>query len=326
LSKQGKRILAILAVLALAFTVLAGCGKDETTGGAGNFTIEETLSGEQVIPTFPPVIEDTEPVTESSDVTEDITETATGSDTQAVSTSGSSTLTQPGAKTVVGTTTKVATTAVSGDAAILAYFNAAVNNVKIQKPGYTWKERTLIDRDSIETSSSAINSVKGAVIGLFSAFEKWTDKDAVAAGADHNDFPVSGKPWASKLTMADIKSISSTDGGSVYNIQINLKDENLSAPPVDRETTAHGRVMNIWTKEAIDAGLKSAEAFVGIDKFAPQYSGSYVKCTIDKTTGALKTITYFSSANTKLHINKVLAKADIDASIRIGSESAYIIG
>lgn len=328
MGKRGKRILAILAALALICALFAGCKNADETGGT-DVSETGTPVDSQAITTSASAVEVS---VDPTGVTGALTDTTgTGISTQ----SGTDTTTAVAGVTTGGTavngttaatTTKAAVKKPSTTAEIVAYFNAAANKVKTDKPGYTFRDRTIIDDKNVTSSSGAIDNVAGPIIGLFASTTKWADS-STAKGANHNQFPVSGQAWASKLTVADIKDISITDGGKVYKIRIVLKDENLSAPPANVASTMHGRIMNIWTKPDIDEGLNKAKAFATIDKFSPQYSGSYVNCTIDKGTGNLQTITYYSSAIVKMHISKILLiKSNVDVSIPIAQESQYTIG
>ena len=326
MGKQGKRILAILAILALVCALFAGCKKDTPTDATTTEpgTLSEDISSTLAEPDYSGDETQPDDSTGEEPSSEDVTGTEAGeTGTEAVTATGTGTETGTAAEV---TTAEEATKALiyRTDAEKLEYINAALNKVKTEKAGFTWRERTVIDKDKIWVSSGIINAVVPVALGIAGKYLEWTETRTVAKGADHNRFPVEGQPWSSKLTMADVKSVSITDGGSVYNVKIVLKDEDFPVLPTDRTKTMHGKAMNIWNKDDIDDGLKDFESVVGIDKFSPKYSGSYISGTIDKATGSVKKMTYYSNAILTLHVNKIAFKVDINATIPVALEQEYV--
>lgn len=182
-------------------------------------------------------------------------------------------------------------------AEIVAYFNESANRVKTEKPGYTWQDRVLLDRKGVKTSSRLLNAAAPSILGAVQSFVKfgeWQKQDPVAKGANHDQFPVPGKSWASKLDPGFVKSATCTEAGGEYRIKIVLRDEDVPVLPSDAATLRTGKVMHAW-----DAGLveeaKVAEPFITIKNFETNYRDSSVTCTIDKETGRLKSAAYVIS-------------------------------
>jgi len=207
---------------------------------------------------------------------------------------------------------------------IVDYFNESVNRVKTERPGYTWSDRVVIDRDSIVCSNKLLDAVAPSVLGAVKGIAKfgvWQPQTPVAKGADHSQFPVSGKSWASKLEPGFVKSATCTESGGDYQIKIVLRDEDVAVQPSDATTLRTGKVMNAW-----DAGLredaKAAEPFVTITGFGTNYRDSSVTCTIDKTTGNLKAITYVLSCIFEVDVKQF---GNAHASVSFGREETYTI-
>jgi|GEM_PF-6653149 len=209
-------------------------------------------------------------------------------------------------------------------AEIVAYFNESVNRVKTERPGYTWSDRVIIDQDSIDCSNKLLDAVAPSVLSAVQGIAKfgvWQPQPPVAKGADHTQFPVSGKSWASKLDPGFVKSATCTESGGSYQIKIVLMNEDVPVLPSDPATLRTGKVMNAW-----DAGLredaKAAEPFVTITGFGTNYRDASVTCTIDKETGSLKAITYVLSCIFEVDV-KQFGKAH--ASVSFGREETYTI-
>ena len=226
------------------------------------------------------------------------------------------------------TTTEEPTTAApqkpSTKAEIIAYFNESVNRVKAERPGYTWSDRVVIDRNSINCSNKLLDAVAPTILDAVKGIAKfgvWQPQAPVARGADHTQFPVSGKSWASRLEPGFVKSATCTESGSSYQIKIVLRDEDVAVLPSDASTLRTGKVMNAW-----DAGLredaKAAEPFVTITGFGTNYRDASVTCTIDKATGGLKAITYVLSCIFEVDVKQF---GSAHASVMFGREETYTI-
>ncbi|MCL2106240.1 MAG: hypothetical protein FWH26_04160 [Oscillospiraceae bacterium] len=309
-----KTRVALCLALAMLLSLFAACG-----GGGGETTTEPSAVELTVNASA-----SAEPSTGETTLEEpgsSGTEVSTETDH---STSETTTTTQAGSTATTTTTTTAATTTAADKkptttAEIVEYFNKSANKVKTDKPGYSWRDRAIIDKDSVSISSRTLQAMAPTLISWAEGlFAKWTEKDTVAKGANHNDFPVSGQSWSSTLTPAMVSSAICTDAGTVYKIKITLKDEKLSELPVNPTTTNHGKAMNLMTKKVLEEGTANIP-LLKITQFAPTYTGSYIDCTIDKATGNIKSINYMERFKADITVNV----GNTTASVMIGLEKQY---
>ena len=207
---------------------------------------------------------------------------------------------------------------------IVAYFNESVNRVKTDRPGYIWSDCVNIDKDNIECDNKLLNAAVPTVLGAVKSiakFGEWQTQPSVAKGADHSNFPVAGKSWASKLDASFVKSATCTENGSCYTIKIVLMNEDVSTLPKDASTLRTGKVMNAWDSSLME-DAKAAEPFVTITKFQTNYRNASITCTIDKATSRLKTITY--SLNS-IFVVDVKQFGSAHATVPFGKEEKYIM-
>ncbi|MCL2508476.1 MAG: hypothetical protein FWF05_04800 [Oscillospiraceae bacterium] len=319
MKKISLRFLALLLSMALVFG-LAACSKNEPASTTEAETTEiETFTDE---PT-------TQEVTTEEAPTQDLT-TAVPDDTTTVTTTAPdvTSTTKPGDTSTTATTatTKPASAAPSTKEEIIEYFNAASNKVKTDKPGFTYKDRVLIDKSKVKISNGLLNAIAPTIIGFAeSSFSNWTDKGGPAKGANHNNsYPVEGKDWSSKLTPAVVKSAACTDKGSTYEIKIVMNNEKISPLPRDASTTNHGKAFNIMSKADLDDGLQSFEKWgISISKFDLDVSGSTITATVDKASGRVTKATY--SLVTMADMTAKVTAFTVDASVPLTFESEYII-
>lgn len=273
------RIAALLIAVIMCISFAACGGKDdETTTLADETTVDEVID----------TTADAEPVDATADTSpvSDSTLEATileGETTIAVST-------LPG-ETTVAPTTAASTAKPVTTAEILSYFNKAANAVKTDKPGFTKKTNNVIGK--ITSSNSLIESLAGKVVPMFPTEG---DPVTVAKGASHNSFPVAGQSWASKLDASAVSSATCTESGNFYTITIKMKEEKLNDLPKNPLATKHGTAMTVLSaSEVYEQTDKIPSALVKITSFAPTYSGSYITCKINKTTGKMVSATYYFS-------------------------------
>jgi hypothetical protein len=334
--KMRNKILAVLLVLGLV-VLLAACGekKPEPTTTTAAATTTEPLTEYAAANVPDPVTTTSAEVTSDPAATTLATETTTA-DATAVSGAVSTTAApesnlKPGETTIAATkkpvvpaaaSTKAAAKAPSTKAEIVAYFNAAANKVKTDKPGMSWKDHTIIYKDQVQCESRMLNSIAPSVIGMFeSTYSGWSEHDPAAKGGSHNEFPVSGKDWASKLDANAVSSATCKDNGSTYSIRINMKDETMSQLPADPTTTAHGKVMRVFSRQEIADGIASAKV-INVPSFGADYAGSYIDCTVDKATGRVKSATYFTKFVMKLDV-ATLGIGDV--AVPIAQEAVYTV-
>ncbi|MEI6578833.1 MAG: hypothetical protein WCN92_05145, partial [Eubacteriales bacterium] len=87
--------------------------------------------------------------------------------------------------------------------------------------------------------------------------------------------------------------------------------------------TNHGQALNVLSASDISVQTDKFKAIVKVQEFAPTYTGSYIKCTVDKATGNLKTATYY--LNTQASVKAKLGFSVLDASVPFGIKNAYTL-
>jgi len=251
-----RKFTCLAFALALAFALFA-CGKRDTPAAVTDPTEIETKTEAIEAPT---VIEETS------------AEDATSTD---------ETTALPGE-----VSTTVAAQKPGSIAEIVAYYNTAANKVKTDKPGYSFTEQTKI------------NSFNGGSEWLMEQISKLISSETpqaetVAKGAEHKNFAVPGKDWASMLNASAVESASCTEKGDLYEIRINLKREVQNDLPKNVEDHQHGRVFKVYNHGMVYGPMANYEYLGKIEKFAPTYTGSYLICAVDKTTGNMKSAEYY---------------------------------
>lgn len=301
-----KRLLSLAAlvlVLSMVFA-LAACGdKDNKTTTTAPTDVEETtLDDVQADATTAGTVED--------DTTVDSTVGTTNAVTTDAATTALDETTAADATTVAGeTTTAAEKKAPATKEEIVAYFNTAANAVKTDKPGYSKTTDNVIG--DITSSNSLIESLAGKVVPMFPTEG---DPETVAKGASHNNFPVKGKSWSSKLEASSVKSATCKESGKFYEIEIKLVDEKLNDLPSDPGATKHGKAMTVLAApEVYEQTDKIPSFLVKIQSFKPSYTGSYIKCKINAETGKMVSATYYFAT-----------VASVDAKVVGGSLTATV--
>jgi len=192
----------------------------------------------------------------------------------------------------------------STPAEIVRFINDAANRVKQTKPGYTFSSRAGTDKKNVVVSdnvpfhsfiasfaASAINSAK-------------KDNITVAKGASHDDFPVKGQPWASKIDETALISATLNQAGDYYEIKLKFKDEKLASLPAKNNSTNHGKAFSLLLDEDFRKEFGGFNTkFMGIDirvdnqKFEPTYSGSTIKCKTDKAGNMVSAVYYLNTSS-----------------------------
>lgn len=170
---------------------------------------------------------------------------------------------------------------------IVAYYNTAANKVKRDKPGY--KLTTTNSVGIIDSNKAAIEILSKTVIKIADI----GPATITVPKGSNGDFPVKGQNYGSRLELGALKSAVCIDKGSTYEITLNFKDEKLKSLPADPAQTNHGKAMNVMTAGEFSQQTNKFKEIVKVQEFAPTYSGSYIKCSIEKSTGNLKTATYY---------------------------------
>lgn len=202
---------------------------------------------------------------------------------------------------------------------IAAYYNAAANKVKKDKPAYSITTKNHIGE--ITSTNSLIEKLIGVVKPMFA-------KDEVPVTVEYGKgdpagrIPVSGQSYGGKIQASSLSDASCVDKGSYYELTMKFKPEKLSALPTNAEVSKvrHGQAFNLLTKEIVDNEVKRFSAVVKLGTFAPEYKGCHVIARVDKATERL-TYAELKCVNT----SQVVAKAGftLNVSVEFGNTETY---
>lgn len=292
MKKKLTGLLFILLAFSLFFS-LAACGKDEkeTTTTAETTVADETTTVEET------TLDSETTVAEETTLPEETTQAGA----------------EPTATT--GHTTSAPTT----PAEIVAYYNAAANKAKKDKPAYTLVTTNIIG--DITSSSGLIEGLAKRVVPMFP-----TDPLPMVTvkKGDGSSLPVKDQNYGGKVevsSLLDKNGAVCVDKGSHYEITLNFKPEKLNGLPTDVTKIRHGQAFNMLTQQLVDKETDKFKIIVKIETFAPNYHDSYVKCTIDKATGNMLSGIYYCVNN-----SDVVAKvgfSTIDANIFFGNKEEF---
>ena len=318
MAKSGKILLALLAALAILLTLMS-CGKTDNKDDPA--TVPTSDQTQPTEPDVPAIATDVDPSDVTETTTEDITSTtgvdvtSTEATTEGTTLSGQTTTTGKITGTAINTTTTTTRTTTTTTTTariphtieeIVTYYNTSANKVKTDKPGYKSRERTIIDKNKIKISSKALDAIAPGILDLVSKkWLNWTDYSTTSAGSSHNGFFVSGQSWSSKCKADWVKSATCTESGNTYNIKITLNDENLPELPKEPLNTHHGQVIKVMTWNDIQGGLQEINQ-IDINRWNATYSGSYVQCEVDKTTGNMKKATFHMDSQVDMEVKVVI--------------------
>lgn len=248
--------------------------------------------------------------------------TTVNPDNTGEATTGTAATTNAGEETTAVSTTgpTLSLSPLSTTAEIVSFFNAAANKVKQEKPGYTFTSKANADKKNIAVSD---NVPFHSMIASFAASSiNSAKKDAVtiSKGASHDDFPVKGQNWASKLDATALTSASLKENGNYYEIELKFKDEKLPALPEKNNTSAHGKAFSLLMNEDFHSEFGGFNTkFMGINirvdnqKFEPTYKGSTIKCKIDKAGNMVSAVYYLNTSS------------DVDMLVKVNKKD-YLIG
>jgi len=292
-----KRIYALVlaAALLLAF---AACGKTQPVGAQ-----ETTGETEAIITTAVP--EETTGEGESTTETIEVTSAPGESTSQA---------------TEEETTAKKLP---QGKEEIVAYYNEAVNRVKVEKPGFTWTQQTSVS--NIESSFSFIETA-WSLARPFVPLDVVDMPPAAKGSADHDvEFNVRLQPWSSRLAPSMASSATSVDKGSTWELRIDLKPEKCSQLPKVISDHDHGKVFTVFTYSTIYDLLEPYSWLATMESFAPSYHDSWVKLTLDKETDRPVKAEYMLTYDVLAGAKFVIFPA-FEATATISMHEIYLIG
>ena len=304
-----KRTLSLLlcAALLLAF---AACGKaepantEETTSQAETTALEETTAPEE---------------TETTGEEESTTEAAG----EEKSTTVPDETTQDGGVTTTNAPTSTAAAKIpQTKEELVAYFNRVSDQVKIDKPGFTWTQQTFVK--DIASSSNAIEWAAGAAM-RFVPLEV-LEMPSAAKGADHNEqFNVRGQSWSSRLAPSMVSSAKLTDKGATWELRVDLKPEKRNDLPKTESDHDHGKVFTVMAYKTIHDVLDPYAWLATMESFVPSYHDSWAILTIDKETDRLLKAEYMLTYDVAARAKFAVIPA-FDATATISMHEIYQIG
>lgn len=174
-------------------------------------------------------------------------------------------------------------------AEIVAYFNAAANKVKTEKPGLTKTEKISFQVQGDGTIAGIANQVQKALKNTLNP-----DPITVKKGASHDAvFPVENQPWASRLSADAVSSASCVEKNGAYLITIRLKDEHISYEQAKKPLqTRHGQVVDILKTSEIEEQMKSLSWLITLHNLDQTYSGTTITCTVDRQSQKMRSAHY----------------------------------
>ena len=295
---NAKKLIALLlaVVLCLSFAACGGNDEPETTTQA-----PVADSTEAVDATEAPTAEATEAASEAES-----TEAATEEATEAASEEATEEATEEAAKMPEGT------------AAIVEYFNTAVNKVKTDAKSVKQNHVTnyLAKSPTVPSVLASIYKMLGGDEWLDGMLVDNSQGSATYTGADIDaKFPVEGKTWASKLTAADVKSATCTEKDGVYTITILTKADGKSST-IDYGQGHNPKALNAVPPRIINDNIPGiATSITGTA--AMDYPYGKVVITVDAATGNVKTADY--DVQWTINFDKA------GAIIPLGTRSSYVV-
>lgn len=255
---------------------------------------------------------DTLPVSDPSESDAPPSEPGSASDTGA---SNSASQTKEPVKPVSSTTKPPAQKKPATKAEIVAYFNAAANKVKAEKPGVTKTEEISFHVKGDGMIASIANTVQNA---LKKNGTLTPDPITVKKGASHNAvFPVENQSWSSRLSSDAVASASCTEKNGAYTLIIRMKDEHISYEQAKKPLqTKHGQVVDILKTSEIEEQMQSLKRFVTLHDLDQTYSGTTITCTIDPNSGKMRSARYLIISNAVIKASAPLVgDATVDATV-----------
>lgn len=204
---------------------------------------------------------------------------------------------------------------------ILQLFTLAASRVKTDKPGYTFTSKARTEKGSIAITDNV--PFHGFISDyVASAINKSETQEAkVAKGTDHTDFPVKGQSWASRPDLSALKKATLKEVGDAYELELVFRDEQLRALPDNPTLTVHGKSFNLLTNRdfrdafgGFNIRFLGVNVRVDVERFEPLYTGSHIRCKINKADGRLLFAEYCLNTD-----------ADIETVVRVNNKE-YRIG
>lgn len=300
---MSKKIIAILLALTFvfAFAACGGKGDDETTTTAPVETTADPFAEDD---TTAPAVDESEVAV--SDPTEaPVEDTTAADDTTAVSGE---------------TTTEAANAMPEGTAAIVEYYNTAINNAKKNSKSIHSNYMKHAVAGEITGIPSALDSIGQSLI-KDNMGEDDSKKNVTWTSAEDKNafFPVEGETYASKLTAADVKNAKIVEKDGKWIIRITTKDD----PRSEGYSHSNGhapKAFNAVLPGIIDGYIPGiAKSLFSVGTVATAYPASTVQVTVDPATGNVV------SANYMLYWTLYIPLSGTDVVLPFSTENDYTI-
>lgn len=292
------RLVALLMALVLCLSLAAcgGKGEEETTTNAPDNT---TDSIDVAAPT-----QEQETTAESTTAADEITTVADEPSSETTVADESSSAPETEAAGIAQP---------ANTAEIVALFNNSANAVRTEKPGYVCNVTNFINKVTVH-DSKALQRIADTALNFINADPS---SETIAKGASHNSFGAPSTSYASALNASSVKNATCTKSGNTYKIRIDFKNETLADLPQDASKTNTGKAMPVLGAKDVYEQTDKIPG-VSINKFAPTYTGCYIDCTVDATTGKMISCTYYwRSINVvEAKVLGMTAGADVDFAIQ----------
>ncbi len=304
---NAKKILALVLVAIVALSC-ASCTTIELIIPVGNVPAANT--GANTTPTenttAAPVVENTT----AAPVTENTTAAQQTPSTEATTAAPSTEATTAAPSTEATTAAPAPNTgAPQGTAAIVEYYNTAVNKIKTDATTVVRNFEDYQHNEEKLVVPAALQSAGAKLIGTFlkpnNTPETYSGTEAIKAGVS-----VSGESYVSKLSADDVISAECKDNGTEYEITIVAKTE--KNPTYGQGVSAGFEI--IKTEDVMDAA-----SFI-VKSFETEYYNCTAKCKIDKATG---NVTWLN-VSTPIIMN-VASKIGINAQVGMTFVKDYTI-
>lgn len=166
-----------------------------------------------------------------------------------------------------------------GQAAQLEYFNAVVNRVRNERPGFHVWEQLRIDTDNMTFTSGFISAIQPVVNAIITRVMPGVpESQTIARGANNQGHFMSLNPQASTLRLQDIASISSRREDSNWIMEVRIREE---ANP-QHVTGQHARISFIMDRdEVIDLILSAGPVSVNRENVDVVVRNGVVRITVN---------------------------------------------
>ncbi len=300
---MSKKIIAILLALTFVFAFAACGGKtdDETTTTA---PVETTADPFAEVDATTAAIEDTTAAIEDTTAAVEDTTVAVD-DTTAAATEA---------------TTEAANAMPQGTAAIVEYYNTAINNAKKNSKSIHSNYMKHAVAGEITGIPSALDSIGQSLI-KDNMGEDDSKKNVTWTSAEDKNafFPVEGETYASKLTAADVKDAKIVEKDGKWIIRITTKED----PRSEGYSHSNGhapKAFNAVLPGIIDGYIPGiVKSMFSVGTVATGYPSSTVQVTVDPATGNVV------HANYMLYWTLYIPLSGTDVVLPFSTENDYVI-